>query len=203
MNASHEMTLMTPGTKGRLLLLVLAILAVAGCASAEPHWYRLTPVAGPTRSMVPARIDLRDVTLPRYLDRIDIIRAIDTDRLEIGNGDRWAGPLDRLITDALAQDLRLRLPDGVVADERLILSGPSGFVLNVELERFEPASDGSVVTAGQYILRSGQGEVLRTARFVERASAAGIDAKEQVRAYGETLGRLADRIAGDIVSAAR
>ena len=88
--------------------MLLAGLALAGCASPDPELYRLVAVPGAPRAGAPRLIELRRVGVPAYLDRSQIIRAVAESRLE-ALGARWAEPFGDMVTRVLAEDLMQRL----------------------------------------------------------------------------------------------
>jgi uncharacterized protein len=93
-------------------------LLICGCASSPPLRYYVLSEASPggSTSATPSSdmdvVQVTKVTLPRELDRNEIVRRIDATRLHIAEDDRWAAPLDDLIRRALADDLRARAGPG-------------------------------------------------------------------------------------------
>ena len=103
---------MTPWL-GRRALLVL--LAVAGCASPDPAYYTLRPVAGTAVPSGGGPVKLARPGLAGYLDRPEIVRNSATNRLTLQSGERWGEPVGDMIGRVLAEDMGQRLPgvDGV------------------------------------------------------------------------------------------
>ena len=97
---------------------VVTALMLAGCASPTPNLQSLDQQPGPVRSRLPAVILVRSVSLPRYLDRQEIVRGIGARRLAAGDDDCWAEPLRVMTRRFLVADMAQRLP-------RAELSAPS------------------------------------------------------------------------------
>lgn len=97
---------------------VIAALLTCACASSRPlRYYMLSqaPADVPPNRSTSTTIDavqVTRVTLPRELDRREIVQRIDANRLHIAEDDRWAAPLDDQIRRALAADLRERAGSG-------------------------------------------------------------------------------------------
>ncbi|WP_052214346.1 membrane integrity-associated transporter subunit PqiC [Belnapia sp. F-4-1] len=175
--------------------MLLAGLALAGCASPEPELYRLVAVPGPTRAGAPGLVELRRVGVPAYLDRSQIIRAVAESRLE-ALGARWAEPFGDMVTRVLAEDLMQRLAGSTVLTETGSLRGEAGLIVETEVQRFEAGPGPVVVLTAQFALRP-PGGATRAAR-VQRVEApvAGEGMPATVAAMSAALGQLADTVAG-------
>jgi uncharacterized protein len=175
--------------------MLLAGLALAGCASPDPELYRLVAVPGVARAGAPGLIELRRVGVPAYLDRSQIIRAVAESRLE-ALGARWAEPFGDMVTRVLAEDLMRRLPGSTVLTETGSLRGEAGLIIECDLQRFEAGPGPVVVLVAQFAMRP-PGGATRAAR-VQRVEApvAGEGMPAIVAAMGAALGQLADGLAG-------
>ncbi len=175
---------------------VLAML-LAACSSPPTRFHTLDPVApaaAPATAALVPPIRLDSVTLPAELDRPEIVRRAGPGRLDVAESDRWAGSLDQLARQALAEDLAHRLAPGstVRPDDPAPPQHLRG--LDVEIDRFEGDLGGHVTLDAHWTLlldgKSGHGEVL-----LELPAGAG-DIDATVTTMSEALGVLADRIAG-------
>ena len=179
----------------RRLCGLLFLLPLAACASAKTEWYRLTAIPGRPRAARPMRIELRDVRLARYLDRPDLVRAAGGTRLMVEDGQRWAGPLDEMIAQVLAQDLEQRLPGCTVLRERGALAGEPELVAGVEIDRFETDGAGQAVLSAKFTIRpAGSGSAIRDGRVEASAAPSGLGTNALVQALSEALAQLADRM---------
>lgn len=100
--------------KTRALLLVLP--ALAGCASTATRYWTIEPIAAPSpapRHAI-APVQIVAVHVPLAIDRLEIVRHDQADRVTISDFDRWSAPPGDLIRRALTQDLVALLPPGSV-----------------------------------------------------------------------------------------
>jgi uncharacterized protein len=185
--------------KNRLLPL-LALLALAGCASSPPtRFFALDPVsagaaaaAGDTGA--PVKVDA--VHIPPALDRDSMVRGESNNQLEISSQDRWAGDLGEMIRRVLTQDLARRLPSGmVVAPESPAPASARGLV--IDILTFQPQAGEVVLDADWTLLQGAQANpVLR--RSAHLTQSATPSAQGEAEAMSALLGQLADDIAGKI-----
>jgi uncharacterized lipoprotein YmbA len=98
-------------TRSRLIGTSVALL-ICGCASSPPlRYYVLSePPAGGSASASPVSeadaVQVTKITLPRELDRSELVQRVDATRVHVAEDDQWAAPLDDLIRRALTADLR-------------------------------------------------------------------------------------------------
>lgn len=101
---------------GRRAPLPLIACLLAACSSPRTEFYTLTPETdGAARlAYAGAPVGFRHVDLPPALDRRAMVRRIDEHRVDVRGTERWAAPLDQLLSHVLAADLAARLPEGSV-----------------------------------------------------------------------------------------
>lgn len=192
-----------PGaTDRRVLLGWLLAVSLAGCASARLDWFRPVPVTGPVRADVMARVELRDVTVARALDRPDILRLAGDTRL-VPTGGQWAAAPGDLIAAVLRRNLADRLPAATATDAASGIAtgaingaGTPAVLVEVGIDRFEADVDGNAVLAAHFVLRHPYSPS-RPAEWAveETVSPIGPGPDALVLALSRTLARLADRIA--------
>jgi uncharacterized lipoprotein YmbA len=109
-------TVSRSGLAVRATLLMIGLALSAGCmfGSAPVHFYTLAQPP-PAAATAPAAavgsgptIGIGPVTLPRYLERINIVTRGDTE-MEVSEYDRWAEPLNSSVPRLLASDLSTML----------------------------------------------------------------------------------------------
>jgi uncharacterized lipoprotein YmbA len=98
----------------------IAGLALIGACSSSPptRFYTLSetaPEAGPAPQPGAGSVLIYRVTIPGEIDRPQLVRQMDVNRLQISEEDRWAAPLDEMIRRVLSDDLARRLPSSPVA----------------------------------------------------------------------------------------
>ena len=178
---------------GRAALGLGALLA--GCASAEPDYYRLTPVPGAPRRTGGGTVKLRRVGLPGYLDRPEIVRAGAGGRLDVAGGARWAEPLGEMVERVLAENLGQRLPGRTVFGAGGSLSADGDRTVEVELRRFEADAAGMVELAAQVALLLGRGGSGAPRGLRATGPVGGAGTAAVVAAMSDALGRLSDQLA--------
>ncbi len=182
-------------TRRRLLpLLLLALLA--GCASPAPELYTLAATPGAVRHTGALSIELRRIGLAAYLDRPGIVRANAGYRLRVTDTERWGEPLGGMLDRVFTEDLVQRLPDAVIFAESGAISTRPGTVLEIDVQRFDPDADGTVVLLAQLAIRRDDGAgtgIARTLRLT--ATPAGPSTADLAAALSAVLGQLADQVA--------
>ena len=178
-------------------IILLTILAVAGCSGPPTRFYTLAPE--PQTRLEASACDaaplaVSHVMLPASLDRDGIVRASGPGQLQIASEDRWAAPLDGMVQHALAEDLRELLPPA-----RVLLPGdpaPPGdrAEIEVNVSRFLADRSGRVLLEADWTLLDAHGaRAAGGAETLSRTTASTTDAV--VIGMSETVGMLADRIA--------
>ena len=207
----------------RLASLTLVLLAWApallleGCASPSPDLYSLEPrpstvhqgpllagvhpaMPGGTQAGGRRVIVVRGVSVPRYLEREEIVRSAGGTRLRVAGNDWWGEPLRVMLRRVLVADLAQRLPGAdVLADEGPIAAHPDAEV-EVDVQRFDrDASGGDVggpVLLDGYAAITGPGRLRTLDRLRLQAPVAAGTTAAQVDAMSAALGQVADIIAG-------
>lgn len=182
---------------------LLLALALASCGSPQTHFYTLTvqPSAAPAKGPDDARagcggtvVEARRVLLPGVLDRAALVRGRGNGELDVSGQDRWAGPLARMITRVLAEDLRDRLGTDRVQAPGDPTPAKGSRAIDVNVLRFMAENDSKVVLQADWALLGTQGSPLLQ-RSESVSEPAGDDAAADVTAMSGALGLLADRIA--------
>jgi uncharacterized lipoprotein YmbA len=187
----------------RMLPLWLVLL-LGACASAPAtRFYALAPVSVPvavTKIQAPPTIVVREVSLPRYLDRPQIVTRTDTHRLRFAEYAHWGGDLREDVTRVLAANLARHLAGSAVLPAPTFSSVPPDLTLDVELLRFEAADDGQVHLVARW-RASVQGAVREVTLSRPRAGET-VDAA-LVGVMSELLGDLAMAIAPTLAAGGR
>jgi hypothetical protein len=187
----------------RILVMALGGLLATACVDiggdTAPSRFYVLSAAEPTRS--PPAPDgqallVGPVTLPRYLDRPQIVTRPTPNQLALAEYDRWGGRLDDNVARVLAQDLAGQLGTGRVAifprEQRL----PDALQVSVDVSRFEQVGDnGEVELDAQWSLYppNRREPIIGTSRI--RAPSKGNGVEATVAAMSEALNQLAQEIA--------
>jgi hypothetical protein len=93
-----------------LVALGLALTPLTGCQSTPPtRFYTLAsvavPVAEDAKAKRPPAVVIGVVSLPKYLDRPQLVTRPDAYVVELSEFDRWAEPLDDMVSRVVAENL--------------------------------------------------------------------------------------------------
>ena len=152
-----------------ILYAMLASAMLSACASAPvTRFYVLNSVAhdtSPAATNGPAVV-IRDVRLPQYLERPQLVTRNGDHRIQIAEEAQWAGNLQqdmvRVLTENLAQMLK---SDRVFSAPH---NGPlkPDFRVDIEILRFEQGPDRRVVLSARWWLVRGDANVMLEAPSV-------------------------------------
>lgn len=184
--------------------LLLALL-LGACASVPvTRFYALVPASAPalvpasaTKIQAPPTIVVREVTLPRYLDRPQIVTRTGEHRLRFAEYAHWGGDLREDITRVLAANLAPHLAGSAVLPAPTFVAVKPDLVVNVELLRFDAADDGQVHLVARWGV---QGGLVREMALSRPRPGDAVDAA-LVGVMSELLGDLAAAIAPTLMAA--
>ncbi len=181
--------------------MVLAVLALGGCAAPALHSYVLAtppPAAAAAVETLPAEVvELRPVLLPEHLDTSRILRRVGPYELAASRNGRWGDRLSVGIRLALAADLQAALPQAaVVASPPL---GPSFRRVSLTVTAFDLDASGTLTLEADWTVERVPPPVVLSQRRV-RLVATGVPAGDpaEVAAMSGLLQQLAGAIAGDL-----
>jgi hypothetical protein len=179
------------------------------------RFYTLTSIAPQTHpddSAGATPLRLARVTVPGEVDRAQIVRRIDSTRLQIDDQDRWAAPLDEMIRRVLSADLAARLPPNSVLDANESAAGERLRSLAVDIHEFYADQSCAVTLQATWVLtppqaRPGEPAVPVQARQATEqtqipatGACSGADAVPE--AMSRALALLSDRIVAAALGAA-
>ena len=135
---------MTVAVRASVIAVTSAFLAC--CASSAPmRFYTLSSMGNDAATTdVSSGIRVVRVSLPGEIDRSELVRRVDSNRLQLAEDDRWAAPLDEMIRRVLSENLRSRIPAASGDPERLSL----------EIEEFIADADCTVTLRAAWSLES-------------------------------------------------
>ncbi len=189
-----------------MLALVAVILGtslmVGGCASQPSRFYLLsampdTETASPATSGQPGpTIGVGPVTLPRYVDRPQIVTRTSPYEIKLAEFDRWAEALDNNFSRVLAENLSLLLPTARVAMSPWPRATPIDYQITVDVAHFLSQVGGDSLLIADWTLFKGEGqEVLTSGRSRFSASPGGQEYTAIVAAMSQTVASLSREIA--------
>lgn len=192
-----------------LATLVLATAlagGLAGCAQTPPTtFYTLSTSAEPTvakRSAQGLVIGLGPITLPQYLDRPDIVTRRGANQMRLADLNKWAEPLEPLLTRVMAEDLYALLDanDVIPVPQRGDL--PLDRIVEVDIGRFDADETGAVVLDARWRIYRGDNETLLASgrSLVNEQGSAVPDYNSIVAAMSRAVGQASEQIADAIAS---
>lgn len=173
---------------------VMALL-LGGCATApENHYYVLSadgPTAPSVRSSSEGNVMLATLHLPGVLDRTQMVEGTGPHSVAVLEYDRWAEPLDQMISRVLADDLAARSGSQAAA------AGRDRHVA-VEIDAFLADTAGVARLTGRWHeLPRPDGAGTGIVRRFSFSTLVDPARREEVAAtMSRLLGQLADQIAG-------
>ena len=135
---------------------LLLLSWLAGCASAPVHYYTLSsvpPAGSATPLQLTAPLGLERVTVPTELDRMQLVRRLDSTRVQILDEHRWAAPLDDMMRRVLTEDLALRLGSGAIAEPNEPANGERRASLAVDIREMYGDVDCAVTLHAAWTLK--------------------------------------------------
>jgi len=189
----------------KALATVGGLLLLGACASSPPmHFYTLTEMSPETPVTAPANLlplRIGRVTVAGELDRPQLVRRLDETRLEISDQERWAAPLDEMMTRVLFSDLTARLPTGAVADPNAPTGAEQRQVLSVDVLEFYSTGGCAVRLRATWTLRQPDKRTSQTNEDIRLPSGESCSGTASVPVQmSRALAQLSDRIAAGISS---
>ena len=173
------------------------LAALAGCASPNPVLYTLAPVPGQAQPGGPRLVEVREISLARYLERQQIVRSSEGYQLAVEANNWWGESLGAMIGRVLEEELSQRLPGTTVIGDTSAIGGDPDAVVETNILRFDADRDGTVFLRAQVAVTFPKARRtpprLRSVRLTAQPAGAGIQG--EVAAMSVVLGQLADTIA--------
>lgn len=183
---------------------LFAAAGLAGCLGSAPttRLYMLDPVAegtavGHNQKLV--TLIVREVRLPQYLDRPQIVTRDEGHRLQLAEFDHWGGDLREDMTRTLVANLGRLLASDQIFAAPLHAAVKPDFRLDLEILRFEREPGGQVrLTARWWLTRGADGGVAvsRELSITGKTTAASYPAlvASMSSVYGELAQAIADSL---------
>jgi uncharacterized lipoprotein YmbA len=181
----------------RAAAIAAVALGLACSRSGEPSYHALFPEDGAAVSASEIEIELRRPSLPRQLDRPQVVRPVSRARLELSSSDHWGAPLDRMVSNTLAENLSRRLPRGTVLTEQGAISITPDVRVEIDLRDFGLDRDGRATLAALVALHFRDGTT-RVTRYALSERPDGTDVEAMVVAMSRLLGELSTKIAWSV-----
>jgi len=183
-----------PGRRHFLTFAVPFVGAACG-SSTDPSLYTLTIKPGPVLKGGPPVVQLREIGLARYLDRREIVRSSDGNRLDVAYNEWWGEPLGAMLARVLVVGLSQRLPGSSIYNENGAIASDPNAILAVNIQRLDVDSTGTLQLLAQAAVefnrpRKSAARTFTIAKPVPAATIAG-----HVAAASDAVGELTDGLA--------
>jgi len=135
---------------------LLGVLVMVGCAETPPStFYTLSSLrtAGADVSSAdddgPA-IGVGPISLPKYVDRPQIVMRASPNRLDLSEFDRWAEPLEEMFARVVAENLAVLMRTDRVFVLPRRRAGRVQRTVEVDITQFDTTLEGQTVLAGRW-----------------------------------------------------
>ncbi len=188
--------------------LAICALLSSACVSSSPpmRYYLLTPIDGaalPDATLGEHTVIIGPLQLPGYLDRPQLVTRLPDGQLALRELDRWAEPLDAVLTRTLADNLAR-----LTGSQRILTFPPASRAaadlrVTGRVIRFDTDAAGTAILVVQWSVQDGGGQVVLSARTAEfRVQAADTESATLVAALSAVLGQFAAALAVELGAAA-
>jgi uncharacterized lipoprotein YmbA len=187
------------------LSLVASLVVLGGClggSSPPSRFYLLSPLPAPEAAAAAVggvAIGVGPVAIPEYLNRGQIVTRTGENRLELGEFDRWAEPLQKNLARVLVLNLSTLLSTDRVALHPWNRSTPMDYQVIVDVARFEPGTDGKTSLLARWSIVDGADrKILRMRKSSFSEPVAEESYETRVASMSRAVGALSREIAGAI-----
>lgn len=182
------------------------LLSLAGCfgKSPPPDFYLLEPLtetgATPRAQQQAQRpvVALSPVSLPKYVDRTQIVQATARNSYQLNENQRWAEPLSDNIDRVLAENLARLIPADVVSPNSSSLARQAEIRIQITIVEFHVTPEQSALLRAQWNIRDGD-KIAESRQSEYRIPASSSDYRLMVNALNGCI----DRLSRDVADAAR
>jgi uncharacterized protein len=189
----------------RLALVIMGglLLVLEACTSAPPRFYLLSSLSTSETMAVPAApqgpvIGVGPITLPKYLDRPQIVTRTGDNQLALGEFDRWAEPLQDNVARVLAENLARLIPTDQVLLHAWPRSDTLDYQVTAEVLQFDGWLGGESKLLALWSILDGAELSLWSQRAALNASVSGREYQALVMAMSQLLESFSRDLAGAI-----
>jgi uncharacterized lipoprotein YmbA len=160
--------MMTGTILNRIALICLTLALLAGCSrSPRVAFYMLNATAAPeTVSQTLESVVIGPVTLPELLDRPQFVVAVDVNRVDILEMQRWAAPLRSEIPRIIAEDLATLLKPTQVSAYPQNSGLDAVYRVQVDIQKLVMTEGKGVALDALWTIRRSDGGSVKSGRSV-------------------------------------
>ena len=142
-------------------------------------------------------IGVGPIKLSQVLDRPQIIRRTSHNEIQVADLDRWAAPLNELLTNVMVDNLSALLSTGSILRFPWKTTLPIDYQIILEITRFDGMPGGNVDLRGRWGILNNQ-NVLANGKTVLTEPINGDTIADMVSALSRLIGKLSHEIAVEI-----
>ena len=175
-------------------ILVVALLAVTGCASAPAKFYSLSSTSTPIGA-APANLAVLvgPISIPAGVDRPEFVVQDGTNKVNIEEFNRWSAPLNDSIAKVVAGDLSALLGTPDVATAPLA-NFNAAYRVTIDVQRFDSIRGQGAILDAVWVVRKANGET-RQGRTEAHETGQGDSFDALAAAHSRALARMSSDIA--------
>lgn len=186
-----------------LLIALLCLAALAGCASTPPSEFYLLTAAGEEASGPGTAsglcVHVEPVSLPEYLNRPQLVTRDDAGGLRLVEFHRWAEPLEEAVPRVLARNLAAELRTPCVFAPRESARTPADYRVFLNLRRLDGQPGREVALQALWTVTPLDKDLPPTVKSSRITESTGSHAYEHyVSATARALAELSREIAAEI-----
>ena len=191
-----------------LFVACVGVLNILGCGTSQPsHFYLLRAVSPASVSglsetkLSSLSLGLGPVTLPKYLDRPQIVTKTSAHEVELAEFHKWAEPLSENVSHVLAENLSVLLSTDRILQYPWPGSTPLDYQIALDVLQFDGTMGGEAGLVARWSLLGDDEKTLimqKTSQFSEILRRA--EYEELVKAMSHMLASLSEEIAAAIKS---
>lgn len=184
-----------------IILACILIALAAGCSSPPAHFYTLRgAVASPATASSNFSVAVGPVSIPAMLDRPQLVLTTGPNQVAIDEFNRWAAPLQNVISRAIAENLTVMLGTSLVTLFPDATSMDAAYRVVIDVQRFESALGDAATLDAVWLVRRIKDGASQTGRTTVREPASGKDYAVLVAAQNRAVERLSQDIANAVNS---
>ena len=183
----------------RLISIAIVVVAACACSTTPARFYTLdstaTPDGAPAANLA---VTVGPVSVPASVDQPEFVVQVASNRVELDEFNRWAGPLSDSIARAVAGDLVVLLGTPDVATSPMANFSPA-YSVTINVQRFESTRNQGALLDAVWAVHQTAGGAMRSGRTVAQEAAQGDSYDALAAAHSRALARMS----GDIAAAIR
>jgi uncharacterized lipoprotein YmbA len=140
-------------------------------------------------------IGLGPITIPSYLDRLEVVTRLSDTEFAISDTDRWGEALDSNVRRVLAQDLSSELPNAEFVPFPWPRKTQVDYKVAVAFSRLEKSASGQVEVEAAWTIRRGLDNGLIHRGTTNADASAGADQRSASAALSRGIAQISQQIA--------